>query len=1032
MALSLLSLLLPLTAMAEAPTLSSSERNSIYEENGMTYAKSLHQKLDGSPEDELSSQKTEALNYKIRERGIKKLEAHLAKEKNPSIRKDILFRLAQLEEQQSEIVSRRGDLKDKKELYEAALRKSNKALEALRREFPKFSPDATVFSLAENYSKLKEDKKAEQYYREVIQNYPHSKVVADALLSMGNLYFERHAFFAARNFYGKILSTEEVKLHPYAHYKIAWCYFNESDFPSALAGLEKAIGESRKLQQNGDKKLGVEEEALSDLVLFFAEYGNPSEAKDYFEKLVTKEKANELRYNLSKRLFEYGKHLAARDVAKQLLDEKPQKEFVNKLYLILISSAEKTKDRDFGLKTAQKLSSWIKDENLKSDDTNRIETEEYMRQYSQKLHYEAETLKQKEVWEQAKNSYEIYLKTFPNEAETPEVKFRFAVLLLNRKDQLRAYQNVSEALVKMDEKHPRFKEALKVKIQSIELATPTERKAIDDKDLLSAYDTYAKHFPTEELGIEAQFKAANLAKNLESPEQTAARFKAVATAHPEHNLAKASISEALAVLVKAEKWEALGNESKAIETGALLEKDGDLRKKVSEARELSLVKITEGLEAAGKYPEAKAQYEKILSESPSESMGIYSLVRLSSLSEQKMNSPREAIKYFSLLREKYPAAKEARPALLELARLFDKVNEPRESVKMYKDFASGKTGKLELQALTNAAVLLENLGEREQAASTFFELSKAQTQAKLPKDAAQTYEAGCNNILLSSHTNREKFVLKQIHECSRELSMGGSNALLWQARAAWALDQMADGNQADERWKKIAGKSIKASAEADRAYIAMAKLKLLEGELESFKTLKFSKTNEKPEANIGKKTKALEAFEKSAEVVIKIGSEKQILAAKNLVRQAYLDFAETMEQSALPKALSEADKEELRKTFLAFAQDFKNKAAALEVKDTVRAPASVNPEMQMASLSSEESSLLENGQIPTEKSGELYAKKAVALFKSGKYGEARYFGEKWKKNLAASDPAYGSSQFDLFQSLLSEKLPSTDPVAANF
>ena len=59
---------------------------------------------------------------------------------------------------------------------------------------------------------------------------------------------------------------------------------------------------------------------------------NPSDAKAHFERLVDKEKANELRYHLARKFFDDGKHLMAKVTAKQLLDEGPQKEFVNKLY----------------------------------------------------------------------------------------------------------------------------------------------------------------------------------------------------------------------------------------------------------------------------------------------------------------------------------------------------------------------------------------------------------------------------------------------------------------------------------------------------------------------------------------------------------------------------------------------------------------------------------------------------------------------------------------------------------------------------
>src|SRR5207244_626178 len=100
--------------------------------------------------------------------------------------------------------------------------------------------------------------------------------------------------------------------------------------------------------------------------------------------------AKELRYQLARMLFDHGKHLLSKNITKQLLTEGPQEDYVNKLYLILISVAERTKDRDFGLKSAEELSMWFKKKNPAEKSTERIETEEYLRLYSQKLHHEAE------------------------------------------------------------------------------------------------------------------------------------------------------------------------------------------------------------------------------------------------------------------------------------------------------------------------------------------------------------------------------------------------------------------------------------------------------------------------------------------------------------------------------------------------------------------------------------------------------------------------------------------------------------------
>ena len=55
----------------------------------------------------------------------------------------------------------------------------------------------------------------------------------------------------------------------------------------------------------------------------------------------------------------------------------------------------------------------------------------------------------------------------------------------------------------------------------------------------------------------------------------------------------------------------------------------------------------------------------------------------------------------------------------------------------------------------------------------------------------------------------------------------------------------------------------------------------------------------------------------------------------------------------------------------------------------------------------------------------------ASAFKNGKFGEARYFGEKWKRQLAGgSVPAeYSAPELDKFQAALAQKLPDVDPIS---
>ncbi len=1014
-----------------APTLAFAEdsREEQYQKSGMDYAIPLYQQLDGSSEDETRARTADGLNYKIRKKAIHKVELLLKNRKDPILRRDLLKRLATLHQEQASVAQRRTQLTNHADLAKEHLHTAIRYLGQLHREFPRWKPDIILFEIAESYFALSDFPKAEKYYYEVIRRFNASPILADTLLAMGNLQFEKQRFARARDFYGKILRTPDKNLHPYAYYKTAWAFFNESNLNSAVASLETAVLESRKLQaeNGGNRRLGVEDEALNDMVLFFAEGGKTKEAEETFQRLVEEKRAKELRFSLAKRLFEYGKHTLAKNVANDLLNDSPAEDQVNKLYLIVISSAEQSGEREAGLETAEKLSHWLRGRELASTDTGRIETEEYLRHYSQKLHYEAETLKRQATWNQAEKSYEIYLSTFDGDPEAPEVKFRYSVLLMHQKEHAKAYRNISEVLAKIGPEHKRFQDSMKLRVQSIELATKSEREEIGDKNLLIAYDDYVKFFPQDKLATEAEFKAARLAKTVEGPEGAAIRFQKIAERNPEAPLAGSAVEEALAVLVKSEQWDSLHAETKALKDSeklaGLLAKNATLGRKVKDAEELSLLKIAEVLEKEGKYSEAISTYEDYAAASDiPDKIKLHSLIRATELAEKNLRDLTLASDLLIKLRDQFPDSKEGASANLELARLAEKMGDPVSAAKYYVGYAGESKTPKQITALTNAAAIYDGLGESETAAEIFFRLSEIKG-----KDGGGFYEAGCNNTLLAANSHRDENTFKKIIECADHLSRGG-DGVRWLARKAWAEQQLA--MDASPAWS-IVGKYLKnPKGEEDRLVYAQARLADLGEQFKRFAKIRFSSTNEKPAANITKKKQALEAFERSVKALIKIGSRKQILSAQDYLKQAYLDFAETMDTAAMPAKLAENEKSDLKQSFHQFAEEFRKKADDFEKISTniEREPASEVSENEIAFTKLDdaeaEKALAEIG----KQSPSAYARYALHRFQLGDYKEARYYLMQWLKLAKAKNSGDETRLMGALRSELSQKFPDKDPM----
>lgn len=1018
------------------PTLDWKEVEQAYEEGGKNYAIKLYQKQDGSAEDDKRAQKSDLLSYKIREKAIRKIMVSLAKEPKDELKREMMHRLGTLQEEQAETISHQNGNRREEKMNEHLLAAISWYTRA-HKQFPTWNADYLLFSIAEDYAKLKNFAAAERGYKELIQSEKNSPLLSDALLALGNLYFDKQAFSLARSNFQKILSTKEEKLHPYAYYKMAWCFFNEAEHEQAMNSLENAIKQSRLLQEKqGDKKLGVEEEALSDLVLFYAEYANPNEAKSYFEKIAPAEKARDLRFSLVKRYYDHGQHSKTKIIASSLLAENSKPEQKSKLYLILISVAEKLKDRNLSLETAEKYSAWIKDQPAgKKED--RAEGEEYMRHYAQRLHYEAETMKNKQVWAQARKSYEIYLSTYGTENDSAEARFRYGVLLMNQRDFLTAKEQMQILISQISAQHPRHNEAMKLQVQSIEMALAKNKNSIAPKEQLLAYDAFIKAYPKDALHMEASYKAAQVAKILESPEQVAERLRMIAEMYPEQKLARSALAESLSVLVQAEKWEALRNASNAAEKLSLKE-DGEkneLRTKILEAKELAMLKIAESLENMGKNSEAMAQYESFLKDSTSENFQRYSLGKLATLAEIKLHNNEKAIDYWNAMKERFADSKEGKQAYLELARLHEKSFAPFEAIDNFIAY-SEKTGG-HMPSLTNAAILLESLGENERASKIFLLVYEKWGQEK--KDAKLALESGCNNLLAGSQNKSSQEMYRNLASCSKKIARGENNSLLWQAREAWALEKAGDGSNADKIWTQIGAIKPKSlNSELDKNLYAVAKIKNLEVEFSSFQKIRFSKTNEKPEANILKKSKAMDALEARVAQLAKYVSSKQALQVQNILQKSYLDFAETMENAAVPSKLSEEEKRSLKENFQNFAQEMKKKALALEERqksqllasaiDGNRKPASTATEAKISVSKIEYEKAKKELQLENTNIHAL-AQISFYLVQEGKFGEARYFSQFWKKlqDLKSNSVASDRITLETVAKVLEKRFPNEDP-----
>lgn len=151
--------------------------------------------------------------------------------------------------------------------------------------------DEVLYYLAYEHEQAGELDKARKVYLQLIQKAPKSKLVAGAYLAFGELYFneaqgDTSKWALAAQAYGEVLKypLPDNKFQGYAQYKLAYVYWNQSDFTRALASFKKTIEIAQ--QYSSLPNAGpLATNARRDIVAVYALSGQAKKAYDFLRPL---------------------------------------------------------------------------------------------------------------------------------------------------------------------------------------------------------------------------------------------------------------------------------------------------------------------------------------------------------------------------------------------------------------------------------------------------------------------------------------------------------------------------------------------------------------------------------------------------------------------------------------------------------------------------------------------------------------------------------------------------------------------------
>ena len=124
--------------------------------------------------------------------------------------------------------------------------------------------DRILFNISHEHRELGNFDEMITYLEKLVNDYPDSPYRSEALLVLGDYYFDKTEFPKAEKNYREIIDKDIGPLIGLANYKLAWVYVNLSNCKQALVHFEEAIDKTRALQRKEEETGGLDLEALHE------------------------------------------------------------------------------------------------------------------------------------------------------------------------------------------------------------------------------------------------------------------------------------------------------------------------------------------------------------------------------------------------------------------------------------------------------------------------------------------------------------------------------------------------------------------------------------------------------------------------------------------------------------------------------------------------------------------------------------------------------------------------------------------------
>jgi tetratricopeptide (TPR) repeat protein len=356
----------------------------------------------------------------------------------------------------------------------------------VRHRFPEYRyNDMVLFFLGHEYHELGMHEEMLETYQKLVEEYPKSNLLLEALYIIGDYYFNKDNLVEAEKFYTKITTYRESPLHDMARYKLAWVAINhareDKKFWKKALNLFEQVAKSKNSPEEGisvdtHKMVNIRLEALNGIVFCFTEVYKAKIALEYFRKLATaktvyihalEKLAN--RYFIKEQFDNAA--LMYRRIIELSNDVEKNLDYAQRIYDASTYSKNKEKVDEDVRALVKAASIYAFSWRIPDEEKNQLakEFEVYARDIVTKLHMLAQKRSEKRGYRIAARAYKNYLSFFDYSEKLAEVKHNYAESLFNSNQYLEAGRAYEDIARNMDESKDR-KDVLYSTIQAFQYA----------------------------------------------------------------------------------------------------------------------------------------------------------------------------------------------------------------------------------------------------------------------------------------------------------------------------------------------------------------------------------------------------------------------------------------------------------------------------------------------------------------------------------------------------------------------------------